>query len=161
MTRTAEVRAFWREFCDRHGEPVEQRYDVYAFGDSPALADKLVALVMTGPKRATAGLLSDVDPPGQPGDNPLPEVGVHSVLLDGRGRPVCVVRTTDVEVKPLREVDEAFAWDEGEGDRTRHDWLAAHTAYFTRQLAGRGLPFTDDLPTIFERFELVWVPTEP
>ena len=27
-------------------------------------------------------------------------------------------RTTEVTIKPLSQVDEAFAWDEGEGDRT-------------------------------------------
>ena len=37
------------------------RYDVVAFGDSPAMADELGALVVKGPKRATAGLLRDYD----------------------------------------------------------------------------------------------------
>jgi uncharacterized protein YhfF len=160
-TRTDEVRRFWREFCERHGEPVEQRYDVYAFGDSPAMADELAELVVNGPKRATAALLTDFDPPDRPGDEPLPAAGAYSVVLDGRGRPVCVVRTTEVVVKPLGEVDDAFAWDEGEGDRTRDDWLAAHRRYFARQLAGTGREVTDDLPTVFERFALVWAPRRP
>ena len=33
-------------------------------------------------------------------------------------------------MKPLDQVDEAFGWDEGEGERTREDWLAQHTLYF-------------------------------
>ena len=38
---------------------------------------------------------------------------------------------TQVTIKPLSQVDEAFAWDEGEGDdRTRDWWLAAHRPLF-------------------------------
>ena len=155
--RSAAVQEFWLEFCRRHGVDPDQRYDVFSFGDSPRMADELAALVVAGPKRATAGLLSDFGPDAEP----LPEVGVHSVVLDGRGRPACVIRTTEVVVKPLREVDAAFAWDEGEGDRTLDGWLAGHRAYFTRDLARRGLPFTDDLPTVFERFELRWAGPTP
>ena len=51
---------------------------------------------------------------------------------------------------------EAFAWDEGEGDRTRATWLADHEAYFRRELARLGLDFDDEMPTVFERFELVY-----
>jgi uncharacterized protein YhfF len=156
VTPTPEVRAFWLEFCERHGVPADQRYDVFRFGDSDELADELAALVMDGPKRATASLLADYDQPGkEPVGEPLPEVGFHSVILDGRDRPVCVIRTTEVVVKPLREVDASFAWDEGEGDRSLAWWLDAHRAYFTRECARQGLSFADDMPAVFERFELV------
>ena len=56
----------------------------------------------------------DGEPTSRPGD--------FVVMLVGEGRP----RTTEVTIKPLSEVDEAFAWDEGEGDRTREWWLDAH-----------------------------------
>ena len=45
-------------------------------------------------------------------------VGALSVVLDGRGEPICVIRSVKVEVRPFGEVDEAFAWVEGEGDRS-------------------------------------------
>jgi uncharacterized protein YhfF len=57
---------------------------------------------------------------------------------------------------PFREVDEAFAWDEGEGDRSLAYWLDAHVAFFTRMCAVRGETFSEDMPTVFERFALVW-----
>jgi len=152
MARAVTVETFWREFCRRHGVPPDQRYDAYRFGDSIEMADELAALVMHGPKRATAGLLDDFGP----GKDPLPEVGVHSVILNGRDEPVCVVRTTGVEVKRLGQVDESFAWDEGEGDRTVEWWVAAHRRYFTRDLARRGRSFSEDMPVVFERFDLIW-----
>jgi uncharacterized protein YhfF len=63
-----------------------------------------------------------------------------------------------VTVKPLIEVDAAFAWDEGEGDRTLTDWLAAHRRFFKRQAAREGFEFHDGLETVFERFRVVWPP---
>jgi hypothetical protein len=69
-------------------------------------------------------------------------------------------RTTEVTTKPLVEVDEAFAWDEGEGDRTRKWWFDAHRRYFARQAARDGFEAGDDIVTVFERFEVVGPPLD-
>jgi uncharacterized protein YhfF len=53
-------------------------------------------------------------------------------------------------------VDEAFARDEGEGDRTRNWWLAAHRRYFGRQATREGFKFDGNILTVFERFAVVW-----
>ena len=152
--RTPAVDAFWRAYCEASAVDPASRVDVYGFGDSPEMADELAALVRTGPKRATAGLFED----HHPTTNPVPEPGVHSVIVDGRGEPVCVVRTTDVQVKPLRDADAAFAWDEGEGDRSLEYWVAAHRGFFARAQAAQGRSFSDDDLVVYERFELVWPP---
>ncbi len=151
--KSPAVRAFWAEF-QAAGGPAHDDYDVVSFGDSPKMADELAALVLDGPKRATAGLLRDVTRSGEP----MPKVGGHVVVIDGRGKPVCVWRTTDVRVGPLSSVDEKFAWDEGEGDRTRPDWLDGHTRYFKRQAEREGFAFDPDIETVFERFTVVWPP---
>jgi uncharacterized protein YhfF len=49
--------------------------------------------------------------------DPLPEPGIHAVVLNGRGQPGCIIRTTEVTVRPFDGVDARFAWDEGEDDR--------------------------------------------
>jgi uncharacterized protein YhfF len=147
----AALVAFWESFRQACGVDAGD-YDTFAFGDSAEMADELARLVADGPKRATAGLLLDYERDQEP----VPRPGALSVVLDGRGAPVCVIRTTQVEVKPLHQVDEAFAWDEGEGDRTLAWWLDAHRRFFRRRCADLGVPFSDDLPTVFERFELVW-----
>jgi uncharacterized protein YhfF len=97
-------------------------------GDSPVLADEFLALILKGPKRATVCLLRDVEQ----GLEVMARVGGHVVVLDADDRPRAVWRTRTVDVKPLDQVDEAFAWDEGEGDRTRRDWLSSHAEHFTR-----------------------------
>ena len=127
------------------------------FGDSVELADELLALVLHGPKRATAGSLAEYELDG----TVLPAVGTWSIALDGRGRARAVLHTTDVRIGPLSSVDDRFAWDEGEGDRTRESWLRDHHDYFERTLPAVGLSFTPDMPTIFERFDVVYTEEPP
>ena len=65
-------------------------------------------------------------------------------MLDGEGRPRFIWRTTEVTIKPLPQVDEAFAWDEGEGDRTRDWWLDAHRRYLAWQATREEFDLDDD-----------------
>jgi uncharacterized protein YhfF len=145
------VEAMWTSYVADSG------YDgslvtAYAFGDSAEMADELGLLVLRGPKRATAELVQAFETQ----DEPLPRVGDRCLVLGGDGRPLAIVRTTDVRVGPLSSVDDRFAWDEGEGDRTRVWWLEAHVRYFTRECTAMGLRFSDDIDVVFERFELAW-----
>ena len=125
---------------------------VEPFGDSRELADELLALILDGPKRATAAALADFEHD----QTALPVAGGMSIATDGQGRARAVLRTTDVRVGPLSSVDDAFAWDEGEGDRTRRMWLADHTEFFERYLPTIGLAFEPNMPTVFERFEVLY-----
>ncbi|MGH2630919.1 MAG: ASCH domain-containing protein [Actinomycetota bacterium] len=147
-SRDAAVEAFWREFADATG--VTASYGAWAFGgdDMPELATELGVLVRDGPKRATTGRLDGFEPHGEP----LPEVGDHSVILDGAGQPLCIIRTTRVDTASFGEVDEEFAWVEGEGDRSLASWREAHIRFF----AGEDTPITDDDLVVLERFEVVW-----
>ncbi len=56
----------------------------------------------------------------------------------------------------MSSVDDAFAWDEGEGDRTRKSWLRDHGAFFRRCLPTIGVEFDGDIPLIFERFDVLY-----
>lgn len=67
-----------------------------------------------------------------------------------------MLEVTDVRIGPLSSVDEAFAWDEGEGDRTRAWWLDAHTRFFTRRYTSLGLDYHPDIPVVFERFDVLY-----
>ncbi|OUZ12721.1 hypothetical protein BHE97_00470 [Aeromicrobium sp. PE09-221] len=141
--------SLWADYIAAHPEFADEAPQVDQFGDSPAMADELLSLVLDGPKRATAGLAQ----------GEIPAVGDHWVMTDGEGRERAVLRTREVRVGRLDSVDDAFAWDEGEGDRSRDSWLRGHRAFFRRIVDG---PLTDDdldaLPVVFERFDLVWPP---
>ena len=72
----------------------------------------------------------------------MPRAGDRCLVLGGDGRPLAIVRTTDVRIGLLSSVDDRFAWDEGEGDRMAW-WLDAHTRFFSRQCTAMGLTFSD------------------
>jgi uncharacterized protein YhfF len=154
--RRDDALAMWRAYdmTRTTPDPPEEEPWVGRFGDSPALADELLALVLAGTKRATAGLVRD----HVHESDPLPRIGSHWVVCDGDGTPRCILRTTELRLGTLASVDDAFAWDEGEDDRTRTSWLAQHLAYFTRTQAARGESWSDDLEVVFERFRVVWPP---
>jgi ASCH domain len=54
------------------------------------------------------------------------------VALDGKNRPRVVLKTIELTQRQFDQVDEAFAYDEGEGDRSLAYWREAHNRYFTR-----------------------------
>jgi uncharacterized protein YhfF len=113
----------------------------FAFGDGPALADELLDLVVREVKTATC---STEDEPN------TSTPGECWIVLDGRGVPACVIETLEVTYISYNEVDAAFAYEEGEGDRSLTHWRAAHRNYFGRQ--GK---FSEDMMLMCERFRLV------
>jgi uncharacterized protein YhfF len=151
--RTPRTAAMWDAYVAARPSAAGP-YDVVALGDTPEMATRLAALVTHGPKRATAGNLRAFEEGGEQ----MPKEGDHVLLVDGAGDPVAVWRTTDVKVKPLDQVTDRFAWDEGEGDRSRAYWLDAHQRFFRREAQANGWPYDDAMPTVFERFAVVWPP---
>jgi uncharacterized protein YhfF len=115
----------------------------FAFGDGPELADELLDLVLKGVKTATC---STEDEPN------TSSVGEQWVVRDGRGTPRCVIETTEVSYRRFGDVDAAFAYEEGEGDRSLAWWRTAHRNYFGRQNR-----FSEDMLLMCERFRLVEV----
>jgi len=121
----------------------------FAFGDTPELADELLALVLAGTKRATASAVSEFESQGEP----VPSVGDLAIVLDGRGHPRALVRTTQVGVVAFGEVDAEHARLEGEDDLSLEAWRTAHRAYFAR-VAAPGTVVEDATPVVLERFEV-------
>jgi uncharacterized protein YhfF len=142
----ARVERFWAEFAAATG--IDGDHTAWGFGDTPEMLTELGLLVRDGPKRATASLRSWYADDGEP----MPEVGDLSVILDGEGAPLCVIRTTRVEVRRFGDVDEEFAWTEGEGDRSLAYWREEHIRFF----AAEGRPVEEDTEVVLQRFEVLW-----
>jgi uncharacterized protein YhfF len=122
----------------------------WAFGDSPRLADELLDLVLRGVKTATTSAVWEHTEAG----TPLPEPGDLSIVLDGRGHPRALLRTTDVRTVRFADVDAEHAYLEGEDDRTLETWTAEHDRYFRRLAAAAGRTFDGDTEVLLERFEV-------
>lgn len=146
--------AFWERAIAAGAVPAGSALPncVESFGDSVELADELIDLIIVGPKRATASAFADYD------EDPslMPAIGELSVATDGTGTPRAVLLTTEIRVGPLSSVDDRFAWDEGEGNRTVDDWLGSHESFFRRYLPTIGRVFDHDMATVFERFEVLY-----
>ena len=159
MERTAETDAFWRRFRAAWPDaPAEYHRPIRFGGGDAALADELAALVVDGPKRATTTLLRDFETGREP---VFPAPGMFWLVVDGGYRPRCVIRTTAVEVREFDAVDAAFAWDEGEGDRSLAWWRDAHLRYFGRQAAAEGFAFDGRTKVVLERFAVVFPVADP
>ena len=111
------IGAYWHSYLNTlpPDSPVRnEEYVVEAWDDSPRLADELGTLISNEIKTATCSALWEYEAEGEP----LPEVGLRTIVLDGDGDPLCIVETTEIEVRPYNEVDARFAFEEGEGDRS-------------------------------------------
>ena len=118
---------------------------VWAFGDSPEMADELSALVCRGIKTASCGSLSAFRE-----DPDAPRPGSYSIILNGQGVPVCVIRTLSTCLLRFSAVTEALAVKEGEGDLSLDYWRREHRSFFTREGT-----YSEDMEIVAEEFEVV------
>lgn len=151
MSFSKEIMEYWEGFQRATGI-TESFVDAWAFGDAPELADELLELVLLGKKTGTATLTIELEKEG----GKMPEVSDYNVILDGKGKPTGIIKTTSVVVKPFKEVDEEFAYSEGENDRTLESWRREHWKYWTRIGQNLGFEMHADLRVICENFELVY-----
>jgi uncharacterized protein YhfF len=121
------------------------------FGDSEALSESLIGLILAGSKRATCSLLWSYEFNG----DAVPEGGDIEVVLDWQGRPRLVRQVTTVEVVPFDRVTADFAASEGEGDCSLRHWQTEHWRYFTDECRRIGRPLQKSMPLVCERFEVL------
>jgi len=155
MTKES-VKSYWQQFLGSlpSDSPYHSKaYIAEGWGDSPAMADELGALIVQGIKIATCSALWEWEAEG----NPIPQKGLITVALDGHGEPLCIVESVEVTIRKYNEVDADFARDEGEGDLSLKYWRAAHRNYFSRVLPKVGKEFSEDMPLVCERFRVIYV----
>jgi len=149
--RRDEIQAFWLDYQKACNVQVEG-FSAAAYGHTRAVADELATLVAEGHKRAHATLERDFEAEG----DALPRPGEHLVVLDGRGTPRAIVRFTHVERRFFNDIDDEFAFECGEGDRTLAWWLTAYRQEFAERAEAQGFQVGERAVLILEYFELVW-----
>jgi len=129
---------------------LQKRYpgaETFKFGDNAALSEELLALVISGAKRATCTAVRDYED----GKEALPVVGRRDIALHWDDTPAVVIETTEVTRRKYSEVDAAFVLAEGEND-TLDGWRAHHRRYFERNGG-----WSEDMMLICERFKVIEV----
>ena len=115
-------------------------------------ANECARLINAGIKKATCSLKEAY----QIENEPIPQVGRLTVVLNWAQEPVCIVRLTEVSTCPFNEVSREFAEAEGEGDGTYEWWRKAHIKFFTEYAAEIGAQFNETSELVLERFEKVY-----
>ena len=152
-----QYQAYLQSYLDTLPPDAPQRMAPTAagqFGDCPGAgrragrADRGAA-----PRRRHAGAVWAYEAEG----SPLPTVGLLTVVLAGNNEPLCIIETTEVEIRPFNEVDAQFAYEEGEDERTLESWRREHWKFFSRVLPrDYGLQPAEDMPLVCERFRVVY-----
>ena len=149
------VEAFWQAYCATrtdHAVCRQESYDAWSFGDNERMADTLGQLVLGATKTATAGLIWEDEHFGWR----TPAVGDKTIILDGAGRPLCMIETTAADIVPFNAVDAVFARLEGEGFETVNDWRQAHWQYFVRRCQEIGREPDEEMPVLCHQFRVVY-----
>ncbi len=143
-----EVKQFWQDFCLKHNLATDTKVDAWAFGSNKKDADELAELVDKGIKTATTSEYV-------PGDEDMPKNGDWNIILDGQGKPVCVVQDKVVEIIPYNQISAEHAYHEGEGDRSYQYWRKVHDQFFEEEFKANGQKFYPQAPMVCEIFEKV------
>ncbi|ERB65287.1 ASCH domain-containing protein [Vibrio coralliilyticus OCN008] len=115
-------------------------------------ANECARLINEGTKRASCSLKQGYAIEQEP----LPQVGRITVVLNWQQEPVCIIRLTEVSICPFDQVTEEFARSEGEGDLSYEWWRDAHIKFFTQYAGQIGAKFDLQSELVLERFEKVY-----
>jgi uncharacterized protein YhfF len=72
------------------------------------------------------------------------------------GTPLCIILTTEVEIRGFNKVDAIFAYEEGEGDRSLDYWRKVHWEVFSNECNMIGYRSVPGMPLVCERFRKVY-----
>jgi len=142
----SDIVAFMAEASTALGVSLPAPKDVFHFGGtrSEAHVDEMLRRAISGEKTATTSW-------------PIPDplywgVGDLSVILDGRGAPGAVMRTTSFVKCKFKDVAEDFALAEGEGPY--EVYRQGHFEFYGAQENGHD--FNDESMVLCERFEVIY-----
>lgn len=145
----------WKDYLYSIGEYMDstnKSYTSWYFCIDEESANDLAKLVIEGTKRGTASLYDfyKID------DEELPEVYDYSIITNWDGIAQCIIRTKKIIILPFKDVNEEMAEIEGEGDKSLEYWRRAHINFFTQELEEYDIEFSEDMPVVFEEFEVVY-----
>lgn len=146
------AKQMWKAFLKIAPEASEKEVDAWHYSGEDG--DRLAELTARGIKTATSSAYPVYEAVGEA----LPRSGEYSVVTRRDGTAVCVVYTSKVYVIPYKDVSEAHAWREGEGDRSLSYWRKVHQAFFTECLEQQGLLFSEEMSVVCEEFSRVFPP---
>lgn len=145
------VDAFWTRCCETLGPEVRARgYTERQIGNTPALVDLVLDLIISGEKRGTFSL-----PEKLARDGTTPAPGDYVILTRYDGSAGCLVQVEACETMPFDQVGPAELEIEGPGARDPAVWRDIHERYWTPMLTAWGQTFTTSQPVLVQWFRLL------
>jgi len=149
------VKEMWKKYLSTIGENINntsKTYESWYFCNNEKDANELAELVKKGIKKATASLhcLYEIE------NETIPKVGDYIIITNWNGIAQCVIHITNINIIPFKNVTQAFAAKEGEGDKTLSFWRKVHRKFFTLELKEYSKKFSEDMLVICEEFEVVY-----
>ncbi|HJE20571.1 MAG TPA: ASCH domain-containing protein [Aliicoccus persicus] len=140
---------YWENFIEENPDYKDKAYEAWQFGEDP---DTLAELVVQGTKTLTCSSLREY----QVENEPLPEVGDVSIILDAADQPKCVIENMKVYTMKFSDVDADIAYKEGEGDRTLAYWRKSHLEFFEWLYEKLGHEFSESEEIVVEEFRVIY-----
>ena len=156
---TDETRSFWQLACAANGIAPATTHHAGTFAEPRsdervAFINELSVMASDARKRGTAHLRLQFERE----EIPMRRPGDCWIVTTTAGKPLCVVRITNVAITPCKDVEPKFAASEGEGDLSVAHWRGAHLPYFKSQCQQWGEEWREDRLVVCENFELVYTP---
>lgn len=149
----ASARNLWGDYLDKHLEDVfVDTPKVTHFCDNENDANTCAKLVISDKKKATSHSLLGL----QYRNEKLPKIGDFTIVTDWAGKAQCIIKTTEVKLKPFFSIDAKYAKIEGEGDKSLDSWKKTHWEYYLRELEPFGRLPRESMIVVCEKFEKVF-----
>ena len=146
------IEEFWLEFKKHSGIDEATTYvDSFHFELTEYWANELLRLVLIGQKKATSTSIYEFEQGGEQ----IPKVGDYHIITDWDGNPKCVIQTTNVRILPFKDITYDICKLEGE-DENLESWQKGHRSFFEADGKETGYIFSEDMPVVFEEFEVVY-----
>lgn len=142
---------FLRFLQKEHLDLTTTYLEAFHFELNEKLANELLDLVLQGKKRATASSVEAYKSTNET----MPKVGDYSIITDWENNPRCVIKTTNVQLIPFKEITYDICKREGEDD-TLKSWQDGHRRFYVEEGKQLGYTFDEDMLVVFEDFELVY-----
>nr|WP_315032569.1 ASCH domain-containing protein [uncultured Chryseobacterium sp.] len=145
---------YWNQFLNSLKNnpvpPLEHTGSFYFGGKEDA--SSIAKLVISGIKTATGSLLWGYEYENKS----MPLVNEYNIITDSEGIPVCIIQTLTISIVPFEDVNEQFAFDCGEGDRTLVSWRTMYWEYILSECQRINRTPTPKIPLVCEYFKVVY-----
>lgn len=142
----------WKEYKKANALSEEAEYlESFHFELTEQGANTLLQLVLDDIKKATSSSAWAYEIAGER----IPQAGDYSIVTDWAGNARCVIQTANVRIIPFKDITYDICKLEGEDD-SLESWQKGHILFFQTEGKNMGYEFTEEMPVVFEEFQVVY-----